>query len=156
MQFWRFEGVVPHPVKTTEKQTEKHPMGWACWIRFGIEYQCCIAVMLSFTTQWDMAMSLPAGKERPSISVNWYHRLISQLRSEENIACLGKSFNLEIEVDKKRKLRLSTKNSLWLFQIYKWMTQIQESNSELVTQHHLGKTIENRTIYYLQVRQELY
>ncbi|XP_035424267.1 carboxypeptidase O [Cygnus atratus] len=38
-------------------------------------------------------------------------------------------------------------------EIYKWMTQIQESNSELVTQHHLGKTIENRTIYYLQISQ---
>uniref|UniRef100_A0A663LY56 Carboxypeptidase O n=1 Tax=Athene cunicularia TaxID=194338 RepID=A0A663LY56_ATHCN len=33
------------------------------------------------------------------------------------------------------------------------MTQIQKSNSELVTQHYLGKTTENRTMYYLQISQ---
>uniref|UniRef100_A0A8C3J7D4 Carboxypeptidase O n=1 Tax=Calidris pygmaea TaxID=425635 RepID=A0A8C3J7D4_9CHAR len=38
-------------------------------------------------------------------------------------------------------------------EIYQWMTQIQKSNSELVTQHYLGKTIENRTMYYLQISQ---
>ncbi|NWI13734.1 CBPO Carboxypeptidase, partial [Crypturellus soui] len=38
-------------------------------------------------------------------------------------------------------------------EIYQWMTQIKEGNSELVTQHDLGKTIENRTIYYLQISQ---
>ncbi|NXO51860.1 CBPO Carboxypeptidase, partial [Aramus guarauna] len=37
--------------------------------------------------------------------------------------------------------------------IYQWMTQIQKNNSELVTQHYLGKTIENRTMYYLQISQ---
>ncbi|GAB0191670.1 carboxypeptidase O [Grus japonensis] len=37
--------------------------------------------------------------------------------------------------------------------IYQWMTQIQKNNSELVTQHYLGKTIENRTMYYLQILQ---
>ncbi|NXD08807.1 CBPO Carboxypeptidase, partial [Nothocercus nigrocapillus] len=38
-------------------------------------------------------------------------------------------------------------------EIYQWMTQVKESNSELVTQHDLGKTSENRTIYYLQISQ---
>ncbi|NXP50442.1 CBPO Carboxypeptidase, partial [Heliornis fulica] len=38
-------------------------------------------------------------------------------------------------------------------EIYQWMNQIQNSNSELVTQHYLGKTIENRTMYYLQISQ---
>ncbi|NXM71557.1 CBPO Carboxypeptidase, partial [Serilophus lunatus] len=38
-------------------------------------------------------------------------------------------------------------------EIYQWMTQIQKSNSELVTQHILGKTFENRTIYYLKISQ---
>ncbi|XP_010567495.1 PREDICTED: carboxypeptidase O [Haliaeetus leucocephalus] len=38
-------------------------------------------------------------------------------------------------------------------EIYQWMTQIQKSNSKLVTQHYLGKTIENRTTYYLQISQ---
>ncbi|XP_010711788.1 carboxypeptidase O [Meleagris gallopavo] len=38
-------------------------------------------------------------------------------------------------------------------EIYTWMAQIQESNSELVTQHYLGETVENRTIYYLQISQ---
>ncbi|NWH30621.1 CBPO Carboxypeptidase, partial [Chloropsis hardwickii] len=38
-------------------------------------------------------------------------------------------------------------------EIYQWMTQIQKNNSELVTQHFLGKTFENRTIYYLQISQ---
>ncbi|NXJ03035.1 CBPO Carboxypeptidase, partial [Psophia crepitans] len=38
-------------------------------------------------------------------------------------------------------------------EIYQWMTQIQKNNSELVTQHYLGKTIENRTMYYLQISQ---
>ncbi|OWK52962.1 Carboxypeptidase O [Lonchura striata] len=41
-------------------------------------------------------------------------------------------------------------------EIYQWMTQIQKNNSELVTQHILGKTFENRTMYYLQVREEIY
>lgn len=59
-----------------------------------------------------------------------------------------------MEVGKRRKLPLWTKNSLQLFQIYQWMTQIQKNNSELVTQHILGKTYENRTMYYLQVREE--
>ncbi|XP_021255607.1 carboxypeptidase O [Numida meleagris] len=38
-------------------------------------------------------------------------------------------------------------------EIYTWMAQIQKNNSELVTQHYLGKTIENRTMYYLQISQ---
>ncbi|XP_013154247.1 carboxypeptidase O [Falco peregrinus] len=38
-------------------------------------------------------------------------------------------------------------------EIYQWMSQIQKSNSELVTQHYLGKTTENRTMYYLQISQ---
>ncbi|KAF4796762.1 Carboxypeptidase O [Turdus rufiventris] len=38
-------------------------------------------------------------------------------------------------------------------EIYQWMTQIQKNNSELVTQHFLGKTFENRTMYYLQILQ---
>ncbi|NWZ89975.1 CBPO Carboxypeptidase, partial [Nesospiza acunhae] len=38
-------------------------------------------------------------------------------------------------------------------EIYQWMTQIQKNNSELVTQHVLGKTFENRTMYYLQISQ---
>ncbi|XP_058665354.1 carboxypeptidase O [Ammospiza caudacuta] len=38
-------------------------------------------------------------------------------------------------------------------EIYQWMTQIQKNNSELVTQHILGKTFENRTMYYLQISQ---
>ncbi|XP_032920959.1 carboxypeptidase O [Catharus ustulatus] len=38
-------------------------------------------------------------------------------------------------------------------EIYQWMTQIQKNNSELVTQHFLGKTFENRTMYYLQISQ---
>ncbi|KFV49204.1 Carboxypeptidase O, partial [Tyto alba] len=38
-------------------------------------------------------------------------------------------------------------------EIYQWMTQIQKSNNELVTQHYLGKTVENRTMYYLQISQ---
>ncbi|NXJ14892.1 CBPO Carboxypeptidase, partial [Odontophorus gujanensis] len=37
-------------------------------------------------------------------------------------------------------------------EIYTWMAHIQ-NNSELVTQHYLGKTIENRTMYYLQISQ---
>lgn len=60
-----------------------------------------------------------------------------------------------MEVGKRRKLPLWTKISLQLFQIYQWMTQIQENNSELVTQHFLGKTFENRTMYYLQVGEEI-
>lgn len=51
---------------------------------------------------------------------------------------------------------LCPRRSLCLFQIYTWMAQIQKNNSELVTQHYLGETVENRTIYYLQVREELY
>lgn len=38
-------------------------------------------------------------------------------------------------------------------EIYTWMAQIQKNNSELVTQHYLGETVENRTIYYLQISQ---
>ncbi|XP_072193462.1 carboxypeptidase O [Excalfactoria chinensis] len=38
-------------------------------------------------------------------------------------------------------------------EIYTWMAQIQQNNSELVTQHYLGETIENQTIYYLQISQ---
>uniref|UniRef100_A0A8C4TW46 Carboxypeptidase O n=1 Tax=Falco tinnunculus TaxID=100819 RepID=A0A8C4TW46_FALTI len=38
-------------------------------------------------------------------------------------------------------------------EIYQWMSQIQKNNSELVTQHYLGKTTENRTMYYLQILQ---
>ncbi|KFP69947.1 Carboxypeptidase O, partial [Acanthisitta chloris] len=38
-------------------------------------------------------------------------------------------------------------------EISQWMTQIQKNNSELVTQHILGKTFENRTMYYLQISQ---
>ncbi|PKK22176.1 carboxypeptidase O [Columba livia] len=38
-------------------------------------------------------------------------------------------------------------------EIYQWMTQIQNSNRELVTQHYLGMTVENRPIYYLQISQ---
>ncbi|XP_010005681.1 PREDICTED: carboxypeptidase O [Chaetura pelagica] len=38
-------------------------------------------------------------------------------------------------------------------EIYQWMIQIEKNNSELVTRHYLGKTIENRTIYYLQISQ---
>ncbi|XP_067994438.1 carboxypeptidase O [Melanerpes formicivorus] len=38
-------------------------------------------------------------------------------------------------------------------EIYQWMVQIQTNNSELVTQHYLGKTVENREIYYLQISQ---
>ncbi|KFP80490.1 Carboxypeptidase O, partial [Apaloderma vittatum] len=38
-------------------------------------------------------------------------------------------------------------------EIYQWMSEIQKNNSELVTQHYLGKTIENRTMYYLQISQ---
>ncbi|XP_023786629.1 carboxypeptidase O [Cyanistes caeruleus] len=38
-------------------------------------------------------------------------------------------------------------------EIYQWMTQIQKNNSELVTQHFLGKTFENRAMYYLQISQ---
>ncbi|NXI10044.1 CBPO Carboxypeptidase, partial [Irena cyanogastra] len=38
-------------------------------------------------------------------------------------------------------------------EIYQWMTQIQQKYSELVTQHFLGKTFENRTMYYLQISQ---
>ncbi|KAM9189648.1 carboxypeptidase O [Mergus octosetaceus] len=37
-------------------------------------------------------------------------------------------------------------------EIYEWMTQI-EKNSELVTQHYLGNTVENQKIYYLQISQ---
>lgn len=81
----------------------------------------------------------------------------TEINSEENVACQNKRkcFYLEMEVGKRRKLPLWTKNSLQLFQIYQWMTQIQKNNSELVTQHFLGKTFENRTMYYLQVREEL-
>ncbi|XP_061231701.1 carboxypeptidase O [Neopsephotus bourkii] len=38
-------------------------------------------------------------------------------------------------------------------EIYQWMTEIQNSNSELVTQHYLGNTVENRPMYYLQISQ---
>ncbi|KFO93304.1 Carboxypeptidase O, partial [Buceros rhinoceros silvestris] len=38
-------------------------------------------------------------------------------------------------------------------EIDQWMTQIQKNNSELVTQHYLGKTFENRAMYYLQISQ---
>ncbi|NXD80090.1 CBPO Carboxypeptidase, partial [Halcyon senegalensis] len=38
-------------------------------------------------------------------------------------------------------------------EIYQWMSQIQESNSELVTQHYLGRTVENRPMYYLKISQ---
>ncbi|XP_068805658.1 LOW QUALITY PROTEIN: carboxypeptidase O [Struthio camelus] len=38
-------------------------------------------------------------------------------------------------------------------EIYQWMTQVKESNSELVTQRYLGRTRENRAIYYLQISQ---
>ncbi|NXY42858.1 CBPO Carboxypeptidase, partial [Ceuthmochares aereus] len=38
-------------------------------------------------------------------------------------------------------------------EIYQWMSEIQKSNSELVTQHYLGKTFENRPMYYLQISQ---
>uniref|UniRef100_A0A8C2YDQ6 Carboxypeptidase O n=2 Tax=Coturnix japonica TaxID=93934 RepID=A0A8C2YDQ6_COTJA len=38
-------------------------------------------------------------------------------------------------------------------EIYTWMAQIQQNNSELVTQHYLGETVENQTIYYLQISQ---
>ncbi|NWR72365.1 CBPO Carboxypeptidase, partial [Centropus unirufus] len=38
-------------------------------------------------------------------------------------------------------------------EIYQWMTEIQKSNSELVTRHYLGKTAENRSMYYLQISQ---
>uniref|UniRef100_A0A672TKE6 Carboxypeptidase O n=1 Tax=Strigops habroptila TaxID=2489341 RepID=A0A672TKE6_STRHB len=41
---------------------------------------------------------------------------------------------------------------VWLH-IYQWMTEIQNSNSELVTQHYLGNTVENRPMYYLQISQ---
>ncbi|KAM6258718.1 LOW QUALITY PROTEIN: carboxypeptidase O [Spheniscus humboldti] len=37
-------------------------------------------------------------------------------------------------------------------EIYLWITQIQKSHG-LVTQHYLGKKIENRTMYYLQISQ---
>uniref|UniRef100_A0A8C4KJ39 Carboxypeptidase O n=1 Tax=Dromaius novaehollandiae TaxID=8790 RepID=A0A8C4KJ39_DRONO len=37
--------------------------------------------------------------------------------------------------------------------IYQWMTEVEESNSELVTQHYLGETSENQTMYYLQISQ---
>ncbi|XP_005144734.2 carboxypeptidase O [Melopsittacus undulatus] len=40
-------------------------------------------------------------------------------------------------------------------EIYQWMTEIQNSNSELVTQHYLGNTVENRPMYYLQISQPL-
>ncbi|KAM4669544.1 carboxypeptidase O [Amazona ochrocephala] len=36
-------------------------------------------------------------------------------------------------------------------EIYQWMTEIQNSNSELVTQHYLGNTVEDRPMYYLQI-----
>uniref|UniRef100_K7GIR4 Carboxypeptidase O n=1 Tax=Pelodiscus sinensis TaxID=13735 RepID=K7GIR4_PELSI len=35
-------------------------------------------------------------------------------------------------------------------EIYHWMYRIKESNSELVTQHYLGMTYENRPMYYLK------
>uniref|UniRef100_A0A8C4KLN6 Carboxypeptidase O n=1 Tax=Dromaius novaehollandiae TaxID=8790 RepID=A0A8C4KLN6_DRONO len=38
-------------------------------------------------------------------------------------------------------------------EIYQWMTEVEESNSELVTQHYLGETSENQTMYYLQISQ---
>ncbi|NXD64661.1 CBPO Carboxypeptidase, partial [Eolophus roseicapillus] len=38
-------------------------------------------------------------------------------------------------------------------EIYQWMSEIQNSNSELVTQHYLGNTVENRPMYYLQISQ---
>ncbi|NWV00673.1 CBPO Carboxypeptidase, partial [Upupa epops] len=38
-------------------------------------------------------------------------------------------------------------------EIYQWMIDIEKNNSELVTRHYLGKTTENRTIYYLQISQ---
>ncbi|NWS38113.1 CBPO Carboxypeptidase, partial [Probosciger aterrimus] len=38
-------------------------------------------------------------------------------------------------------------------EIYQWMSEIQNSNSELVTQHYLGNTAENRPMYYLQISQ---
>ncbi|XP_053925385.1 carboxypeptidase O [Cuculus canorus] len=38
-------------------------------------------------------------------------------------------------------------------EIYQWMTEIQKSNRELVTQHYLGRTFENRPMYYLQISQ---
>ncbi|KFQ52762.1 Carboxypeptidase O, partial [Nestor notabilis] len=38
-------------------------------------------------------------------------------------------------------------------EIYQWMTEIQNSNSELVTQHYLGNTVENRPMYYLKISQ---
>ncbi|KAH1184940.1 hypothetical protein KIL84_012881 [Mauremys mutica] len=38
-------------------------------------------------------------------------------------------------------------------EIYHWMYQIKESNSELVTQHSLGMTYENRSMYYLKISQ---
>uniref|UniRef100_A0A8C0JCL6 Carboxypeptidase O n=1 Tax=Chelonoidis abingdonii TaxID=106734 RepID=A0A8C0JCL6_CHEAB len=36
---------------------------------------------------------------------------------------------------------------------FHWMYQIKESNSELVTQHYLGMTYENRPMYYLKISQ---
>ncbi|ELW70802.1 Carboxypeptidase O [Tupaia chinensis] len=41
----------------------------------------------------------------------------------------------------------------WLFQIYQWMSQISEKYREVVTQHLLGTTYENRTMYYLKISQ---
>ncbi|NWH72903.1 CBPO Carboxypeptidase, partial [Piaya cayana] len=38
-------------------------------------------------------------------------------------------------------------------EIYEWMTEIQKINRELVTQHYLGRTFENRPMYYLRIRQ---
>ncbi|KFQ21996.1 Carboxypeptidase O, partial [Merops nubicus] len=38
-------------------------------------------------------------------------------------------------------------------EIYQWMSEIQKSNSEVVTQHSLGATVENRTMNYLQISQ---
>ncbi|NXN93051.1 CBPO Carboxypeptidase, partial [Rhinopomastus cyanomelas] len=38
-------------------------------------------------------------------------------------------------------------------EIYQWMVEIEKNNSELVTQHYLGNTTENRAIYYLQISQ---
>ncbi|NXF00868.1 CBPO Carboxypeptidase, partial [Smithornis capensis] len=37
--------------------------------------------------------------------------------------------------------------------IYEWMIEIQKNNSELVTQHFLGKTLENRPMFYLKISQ---
>lgn len=133
--------------------TGRCPTGWACQMRSRMECPCCIAVMFSSNTQWVMTMPLHRGMW------NTFHAcdITDWNKLWGNVVCQNKRkcFYLEMEVGKRRKLPLWTKNSSQLFQIYQWMTQIQKNNSELVTQHFLGKTFENRTMYYLQVREEL-